>query len=33
LEYGASFGDAHLAAVDQGRGVGGIGVAVADEAA
>ena len=30
---GASFGDTHLGAVDQGRDVGGIGVAVADEAA
>jgi hypothetical protein len=30
---GASFGDAHLGAVDQGRDVGGIGVSVADEAA
>ena len=30
---GAGFGDAHLGAVDQGRDVGGIGVAVADEAA
>ena len=30
---GAGFGDAHLGAVDQGRDVGRIGVAVADEAA
>ena len=29
---GAGLGDAHLGAVDQGRDVGGIGVAVADEA-
>jgi hypothetical protein len=30
---GAGFGDAHLGAVDQGGDVGGISVAVADEAA
>src|ERR1700680_659551 len=30
---GASFGDTHLGAVDQGGHVGGVGVPVADEAA
>jgi hypothetical protein len=29
---GASFGDAHLGAVDQGRDVGGIGISISDEA-
>jgi hypothetical protein len=32
-EYGAGFGDEHLGPLDQGRDVGGIGVAVTHEAA